>query len=196
MDVVRSIVDNVFMKRVGLYVVMVIRRRTKEGKFLPGTTSENYSVKPFAMPLLAAGVGVGEKLYGMATKKQGASLFVANSGNLWVVITGGYKNVRELAGYQSSKVDLTWSGRMLGNLGILPGSITPGEASLGFTLKEAKERALWHNVMGAGKSKSKHVFMGLTKPEEDELAKFIGRELAEKFKAALVKQFNQTAQAA
>lgn len=198
-NIKNDVLDNVFLKQIGLRVVVIIRRRTLSGKFLSG--SESYSTKPFAMPLGAASKTLGKLLRsqksfavnrGKGKEKTNVSadeyqVFTAKSGALWVIIGGGYKRFREMGGRQSSKVDLSWSGRMLRNLGVLPGSEKHNEVSVGFTSEDEKQKARWHNVLGAGKSKSKHEFMGLTPDEQNELARYADAELVKKINSALKK---------
>jgi len=53
-------------------------------------------------------------------------------------------------------------------------------AILGMKDADTKQLALYHNVMGAGKSKKKRVFMGLTEAEKIRLAKFAGEEYSKR----------------
>lgn len=179
-NIKKHIIDNVLMKNIGLRAVMIIRRRTADGKFLSG--SESYSEKPFVMPLGAASKMLGAKLM---KNEDDAQIFTASSGAKWVLIKGGYKRYRDLAGRQTAKVDLNWSGRMMRNLGIIPGTTTPRETQVGFTSAEEKQKALWHNTLGAGKGKTKREFMGFTTDEYNSLVQFAGEEIAKKLKTAL-----------
>lgn len=188
-----NILDSIIMKRVGLQCVFIIRRRVTSGKYLEGTTSEQYSTKPFGMPLGAATKVLGSKILQAVNKKKnvkagnttiGSDEFKIytspKTGNLWVIIGGGYKRYREMAGRDSSKIDLNWSGRMMRNLGIIPGSEQSTQVDVGFTSESEKQKALWHNIMGAGKSYRKHVFMGVTEEEKLELEGFADAEIAKK----------------
>lgn len=51
---------------------------------------------------------------------------------------------------------------------------------------DMKQLALYHNVMGAGKSKKKRVFKGLTEAEKIRLAKFAGEEFLSRLKGILL----------
>ena len=197
-DLKKELVDSILMKRIGLQCVFIIRRRVTSGKYLEGTTSEQYSTKPFGMPLGAATKVLGAAIKRAIEKGQAVSLKAKGktyatvqpdeakiytspkTGNLWVVIGGGYKRYREMGGRDSAKIDLNWSGRMMRNLGIIPGSEQPSSVDVGFTSADEKNKALWHNVMGAGKSRRKHIFMGLTSEEKEELEQFADKEIAEK----------------
>ena len=186
-----KIIDNVLMKNIGLRAVIIIRRRTADGKFISG--SEKYSEKPFVMPLGAVPIGLQKKFSkeeGFKSSKQSVAenefqIFTAASGAKWVWIGGGYKRYRQLNGRQVDKVDLNWSGRMMRNLGLIPGTTTPRETQVGFTGADEKQKALWHNTLGAGKSKVKREFMNFTAEEYNSLVQFAGDEIAKKIKTAL-----------
>lgn len=200
-----ELIDSVLMKRVGLQCIFIVRRRVSSGKYLEGTTSEQYSTKPFGMPLGAATKALGsaikraiEKGQAVNLKRKGKTFATVSpdeakiytspkTGNLWVIIGGGYKRYRELGGRDSSKIDLNWSGRMMRNLGIIPGSEQPSAVDVGFTSTDEQNKALWHNVMGAGKSRRKHVFMGLTNEEKEELEKYADAEVANRLAKVLAK---------
>lgn len=63
-----------------------------------------------------------------------------------------YKEKRARAGKQTAHADLTWSGDMLKN--ITPGvNVEKGEVVLFFPDQAQREKAWFHNVGGAGKSK-------------------------------------------
>lgn len=187
------IVDNVLMKNIGTHVVTIIKRRTLDGKFLEG--SESYSTKPFVMPLGAMMQNIQKgflteesfKRNGKTVEENEFQIFTTNSGAKWVWIEGGYKRYREISGRQVAHVDLNWSGRMMRNLGLLPGTTTARETQIGFTSNEEKQKAIWHNTLGAGKSKSKHVFMGLTPDEYNDVVKFAGDEITKKIATELSK---------
>lgn len=200
-----ELIDSVLMKRVGLQCIFIVRRRVSSGKYLEGTTSEQYSTKPFGMPLGAATKVLGnairravEKGKAVSLKAKGktyttispdeAKIYTSpKTGNLWVIIGGGYKRYREMGGRDSSKIDLNWSGRMMRNLGIIPGSEQPLAVDVGFTSVDEQNKAIWHNIMGAGKSRRKHVFMGLTTEEKEELEKYADAEVANRLAKVLAK---------
>lgn len=195
-----TLIDSVLMKRVGLQCTFIIKRRIGQGKYLEGTTSEQYSTKPFGMPLGAATKVLGSKILSAVKKQKNVKagnttigpdefkIYTSpKTGNLWVVIGGGYKRYREMGGRDSSKIDLNWSGRFLRNLGIIPGTEQPSSVEVGFTSSDEKQKALWHNVMGAGKSRRKHIFMGLTEDEKKELEAFADADIAERIIKSLSK---------
>jgi len=195
-NLVDAVVDNVFMKLVGNRVIMVIRRRTLDGKFLSGSSegAEKYSGKPFAMPYAAANIGTQNKISQLSKNPNSPNapqIFTSAKGTVWVLITGGYKQYRELGGRDSSKVNLTWSGRMMRNLGILPGADKAKEVSLGFTSTDEKQKAVWHNLEGAGKSRRLHKFMGLTDTEKNTLSKWIGSEAASRLDKMIQTEWNK-----
>ena len=73
------------------------------------------------------------------------------------------------------------------NLGIIPGSEQPLAVDVGFTSVDEQNKAIWHNIMGAGKSRRKHVFMGLTTEEKEELEKYADAEVANRLAKVLAK---------
>jgi hypothetical protein len=177
----KNIIDNVIVTKAGTFGVAIIRRRTLDGKFLPGSSDDagNYSTKPFAMPFGA----LPKSVQGKALKKSGPQayqVFTSKNKSLWVVVYGGYKKLRSDAGKDNSKVTLNWSGRMMRNLKVLPDTVTKNSVHLGFDDKTAETIAGYHNNEGAGKSKRKHVFMDFTQAEKDAIAKIVGDEIAAK----------------
>lgn len=171
-----AIVDRVIVMRAANAGVVIIRERTLSGKFLPGSSpgADEYSTKPFARPL----GGLTKQHQNALLKSKAVEVFTKENGSTWIVVTGGYKHFRELAGKDVSKVSMTWSGRMMRNLGIL--NARKDEAVLGFKSEEEKQKALYHNFLGAGKSKRKHVFMGFTEAEKIRLTKLVGEEVMKK----------------
>ncbi len=165
------------LKRIGNIALMIIRRRTLSGEYLEGSTegSSQYSSKPFVMPF----GGLPTKALQNKVLKQGGfgadaryKLFLTKKKSLWVYIPGGYKTIREDAGKSTGKATLSWSGRLMRNLGII--ATAPLEVTLGFRNAEEEQKAQWHNTMGAGKSKVIRKFMGLTDKEVEEIEKIIG----------------------
>lgn len=132
-----TVVDRVMVMKVASGGLAIIRERTLSGKFPPGSSSgsDQYSTKPFARPY--AGITATLKKELRRNAETGV-IFTKPNGSTWVVIKGGYKKYREFAGKDVSKVSLTWSGRMLRNLGILNAGET--EAMLGFKSDEEKSK--------------------------------------------------------
>lgn len=188
-----ELVDNVVMIRLTGRVQMFIRNRVYKSEFLPGSTGDsNYSTTPMPVPyglfVKKFGKGLlkkegapraknskrimsGKKFYTSAYRDE-FSVFRSKSGKVMVLIQGGYKRWRELNKKSSGLVQMTWSTRMMRNLGILRTDKTEGE--IGFSSAEESRKAYYQHV-GAGKNRITHKFMDVTKGELDELA-----ELAEK----------------
>ncbi|KAB2967526.1 hypothetical protein [Zoogloea sp.] len=168
------IIDRVMVMRLSNAALVIIRERTLKGQFLEGSSPDagEYSTKPFAMPYAA--VATNSLKRELRRNTETGVLFRQGNKQLWIVVKGGYKKYRELAGKDTSKATLTWTGRMMRNLGIL--NADDSSAILGMKDADTKQLALYHNVMGAGKSKKKRVFMGLTEAEKIRLAKFAGEE--------------------
>lgn len=177
-----AVVDNVIMLRIANKGIAIIRKRTLKGEFLPGSSpnASQYSTTPLPLPL---GKFTRETqrqiLSGKADLGENFRLFTnRKTRNVWIVIQGGYKKFRELAGKPTDNVVMTWSGRMMRNLGIIRSTET--EATLGFSDQGSRQIAEYHNVLGAGKSRRKHIFMGFEEKELKELAKLAGEEIAKK----------------
>jgi hypothetical protein len=172
-----TIVDRIVVMKLANAGLAIIRERTLSGKFLPGSSpgADQYSTKPFARPLAGLTKQLQKNLI-----SNGAQVFTKEGKSTWIVIKGGYKQMRELGGKDTSRVSLTWSGRMMRNIGILTSD--DNSAILGPKDTDTKQLSLYHNVMGAGKSKKKRVFMGFTEAEKGRLAKLVGDEAMKRLK--------------
>lgn len=184
-----KLVDDVFLKRTGNRLILIIRRRTQKGQFLPGSSrgANKYSTKPFAMPIGAMNKTVGGKLVRSANSKRSKLFdpdnfhtFTSKEGNLWVLVKKGYKKVRELAGKESSRVTMTWSGSYLRDLGLM--TAANSQINIGWKSAENQQLATFHEAMGAGKSKKLHKIMGLLKKEEKELLELVETEVVKNLK--------------
>lgn len=165
----REIINRAVMLRIGNQVIAIIRNRTNAGVFLEGSSAgaENYSTKPFAAPFggIVAQLGKGKaaQLYKELRGEKG-SIFRSNkSGKLWLRISGGYKEIRQRGGRQSEHANLQWSGRMMKALQIV--SVGEDSVTIGFLAPEEGQKAAWHSVLGAGRSRVKRVFVGLSEEE-------------------------------
>lgn len=125
-----------------------------------------YSTKPFAMPSGALKI----KARKQAIKDSKLSAFNTTSGALWYVVNGGYKSLREMRGQNPEGDFLQVTGRMLGALSTL--RATDNEIAIGFTDAKQAQKAFWLTVSGAGKSRALWRFMGLTKDNQEALAKY------------------------
>lgn len=171
-DLKNRVVDNVMMVRLGAKGIAIIRKRTLEGRFLTGSSpnADEYSTKPLPLPFGKFTRATQKEVLKRQLQTGEFRIFTnRKSGNTWIIIEGGYKKFRELAGKPTDNVVMTWSGRMLRNLGITRSG--EQDVELGFSEAGSKQLALYHNVMGAGKSKRKHVFMGFDEKEINDLGK-------------------------
>lgn len=176
-DLKDVIVDRVIVMKLANAGLAIIRERTLSGKFLPGSSpgADQYSTKPFARPLGGLTKQLQKELIAI-----GSHVFTKEGKQTWIVIKGGYKQMRELGGKDTARVSLTWTGRMMRNLGIL--NTDDRSAVLGPKDEDTKQISLYHNVMGAGKSKKKRVFMGFTESEKGRLSKLVGDEVMQRLK--------------
>ena len=150
----------------------MIRERTLRGVDATGHKWRGYSERPFARPL--------EGITNKARKNLGKRLqiFTTKQGKLWAIVQGGYRAYKEAAYSQDAgTVNLTVTGGMLGALTVVSIDAAKGSVRIGFNRQDAAELALYHNVLGAGRSRVLHKFLGLTDPELKELAKEAGRGL-------------------
>ncbi len=175
-----SVVDRMMVMRAANAGVAIIRERTTSGKFLEGSSAgaEQYSAKPFARPL-----GGLTRNTTKALLASGSEIFTSKNKSTWIVVAGGYKRFRELAGKDSSHVSLTWTGRMLRNLGIISADDTG--AVISEKDADMKKLATYHQVSGAGKSRRLHKFIGFTADEQVRLKKLVGEEVMKKIKAMI-----------
>ena len=182
----KDIIDEVFMKQVGLHVLFVIKRRTLDGKFLPGSSpgAGEYSTKPFAMPSGAISKQLEGKIKKAGKDSPGDfQMFTSKAGTSWVVVKKGYKRIRELGGRPSDKVTMIWSGRYMKDLSVL--SRERSAVEIGWKSDENKKLAEFHESMGAGKSRRLHKILGLTKEEIAEVERIFGEKIALKMQSAV-----------
>lgn len=187
-----KVVDKIVMQRIGGHVVFVIRRRTQQGKFLDGSSpnAEQYSTKPFAMPAYALGKMLGKRIEasgdykGRTQRATEFSLFRNEKwqNSLWVISHLGYKRIRQIAGKPVDVVSLIWSGAYLRDFGVL--LVDETKTQLGWNSAENQQLAVYHEEMGAGKSRRKHKILGLTNEEiNSELLPFAQTEIVKKLKS-------------
>jgi phage gpG-like protein len=91
------------------------------------------------------------------------------SGKLWAVIEGGYAAYKQAAYPGDSGVNLSATGAMLRSLTILSVDEATLTVVIGFTRTDEAVKALYHDQLGAGKSRAIRHFMGLTDTEQTEL---------------------------
>jgi hypothetical protein len=174
-EIVKRIISRSLLARVGSEVVAIIRERTLKGEFLEGSSpgADRYSTTPLPLPLGGLAKRAQSCVWRMlkAGDEDVQAFTNVKSKRAWVILKGGYKQYRELAGLQTSVVNMSWSGRMMRNLSVV--NISEDTVAVGFTSPEEAQKALWHNKLGAGKSHRKHIFLGLSQDELARVAKIV-----------------------
>jgi hypothetical protein len=170
-EIFREIIQRSLMLRIGQQSVVIIKKRVADGIFLEGSSdgASQYSTKPFAMPTGA--IKPRSLMLDIIKGKKGddTQLFKSNHGKLWVVITKGYKWLREQAGKPSGKVDMRWTSELMRSLTVLNINAQAGEITIGHRGKRNEDLAYWHNVAGAGRSKKIRKWLLLTNAELEKL---------------------------
>lgn len=171
-EIIKEIIQRSLMIKVGERAIYIIKKRVAEGKFLEGSSdgASQYSTKPFAMPV--GGVRPKSVMMKMLKGKydDDTQLFQTKAGKMWVSITKGYKWLREQAGKNTSKVDLTWTRELMRSMTVLSTDIKSGEIEIGHKGDRNDKLAEYHNVSGAGKGKKKRVYLSMTDAELQKLA--------------------------
>ncbi|MBU1096854.1 MAG: hypothetical protein KKB34_10270 [Bacteroidetes bacterium] len=180
---VNNIVDDVFLQRAGNKLIFIIRRRTNKGIFLPGSSkrANQYSSKPFAMPVYSATKMLGSNIIKAAkTDPDNYNVFKSKAGNLWVLVKKGYKEIRRKANKFNDHVTMQFTANYIRDLSVLR---TAGNVSeLGWKNARNQRLATYHEVMGAGKSRRLHKILGMLKTEEDEMQAYIEAEFIKKLR--------------
>lgn len=144
------------MYRAGLLAVKLIRERTLAGRDVEGQPFRPYGTTTFARPAGGLTKTARANLRGLVS-------YFRKSGSLWMAVQGGYKAFKEAVYGDASTVNLQAEGAMLRSITVLePVDTTTGTVRVGFTRSEEAEKAYWHNVSGAGKSRVIRRFMGLS----------------------------------
>jgi hypothetical protein len=174
-DLVQRIINRALLLQVGSHVLMIIKERTLRGEYLPGSTGTGqYSTTPMPLPL-----GVLQKKYRSNKSLKeleagGARIFTnLRSKITWIILTGGYKQLREITGRDASHVTLSWSGKMMRNLKVLKADPATASVTIGFDEESSSRIASYHQIEGAGKSKKTHKFLGLTEQEISDVGEFV-----------------------
>lgn len=155
------------MYRAGLLAVKIIRERTLAGKDIDGQPFKPYGTRTFARP--AGGITKTAR-----ANLKGLVSYFRRGGSLWIAVQGGYKAFKDAVYGDSSTVNLQAEGHMLRSLTVLePVDTASGIVRVGFTRTEEAEKAFWHNVSGAGKSRAIRRFMGLSQVEKSLIAQRI-----------------------
>lgn len=173
---VDQLIDRRVLLQMGARALQIIKERTLAGQFLPGSTGgSEYSTTPLPLPFSRLQKAVQRGSIVKQLVRSGEAHVFTNiaSRNTWIVLKGGYKQLRELAGKSTNNVTLTWRGTMLRNLKITETDVATLSVTLGFTDSDSERIASYHDQLGAGKRKVTHKFMGLTEQEHSVLAQYI-----------------------
>lgn len=182
-----TVIDNIILLRLANGAIAIIRKRTLAGKYLEGSSpaADRYSEVAMPLPLGRLQKALQKQLTKNELKnKDQYKIFKSKSGQTWIVIRGGYKAYRKLAGKFTDYVVMSWSGRMLRNMGIIRDPDGKG-SEIGFPDDDVRKLALYHNVLGAGKSHRKHIFFALSKDEQTALLKSTGEDILKKILSPL-----------
>ncbi len=168
LNITGRIVTRALLVNLGTAVVVIIKERTLRGEFLPGSTAGGqYSTTPSPMPLGALPARArGKRALAALVASGEATLFTSmRSRRTWIILQGGYKKFRELAGRETDRVTLNWTGQMMRNLKVRHVSVREGVVDIGFSEGRAARLASYHNTQGAGRSRRVRRFIGLTDAE-------------------------------
>jgi hypothetical protein len=165
------------LKTAALLIISTIKQNTNQGIDRFGRPFQPYSRKPFGMPL-AAFLEKTTKRQRKALNKEGDIEIYQNkkTGSRWVIIDGGYFNFKsKWSPKKASVVNLQWSGLMLKSLQV--DNVTENSAEIVFSSADKAQLAYYHSISGAGKSRVKREFMGVTKEQEQKVADFIASKV-------------------
>jgi hypothetical protein len=190
-NILSIILGEAVLLQLGERVLAIIQARTLRGEFLPGSTSKGYSTKTAGMPYggLAARIGNGKaaalfkSIVGAHGNAPDKIYTNSKSGKIWITLHGGYKQLRELAGRETDRVTLNWTGQMMSALAMKVNAAEPS-LKIYFTNKEAEKIAGFHHD-GAGRSKIKRIFVGLSQQEQAPLELWLGEQIAKKIQFVL-----------
>lgn len=89
--------------------------------------------------------------------------------------SSGYIKFRQAKGRKIAPVDLNFTGEMMG--AISTRRVAQGIQRIYFTRAEAAQKAVYHNVLGAGRGKVKREFFGFSKKEKTRLGRIFRKRL-------------------
>lgn len=176
-EILKQIINSAFLLRVGEQTIAIIQERTLRGEFLEGSTTQGYSTKTAYMPYPALEERVGKSVWAKVKNKQdgastslstGLSWSYIGKNRKWVKVEGGYRRLREITGRETDRVTLNWSGQMLSALNVIEVNEEQRSVTIRFRNQRAGEIAGFHHE-GAGRSKVKRIFLGLSGKELEEI---------------------------
>lgn len=163
------IVKNNTLQLLGNYIISKIIERTSEGIDEDGKPFIPYSSIPFAMPYGAYLANTTQRQRKYLEFNKQVALFRRGSG-LWALIKGGYIEFKRARFTSDAAPNLQVRGMRGGMLGDLT-IIRKGDnyVIIGFKHEESAKIAAYHQLLGAGKSRTIRKFLGLTDTEKQEL---------------------------
>jgi len=156
-----------FVKAIAEDARSTIIERTLRGEFLNSGADKEYSSNTLHVPRGAFNTESQNTHAFEQIKRSGAVGYYRMGSALWVAIEGGYRAVRQAKNLQTSHVDLSDTNQMLSGLQTIRADSE--SATLGWRDPELAERAYYHNVSGASKSRVIREFLGLTDEELDRI---------------------------
>lgn len=150
----KIVYSNKSLRAIGARIVEIIFDRTAEGLDANGKPFNPYSTRPFKMPAGAIGKGVRKILI-----KDGKLHYFKNNKALWVVILGGYMELKRAMFRKTSwdgKPNLMATGKMLRAMKVV--KVGNNRITIGFTRTEEAEKAGWNAERG-------REFLGITDKE-------------------------------
>lgn len=133
-----------------------VNQQIDEGVDADGKAYE-YSTRPFARPRGGAPLKSSVK----QLEKQGRlETFRNGTGKLWMLVTGGYKDYREMTGRQPDGDFLTFTGKLRASMFAKPHG--QGAVMIGFAGQRNATIAFYMNVSGVGRGRKLWKFLGLT----------------------------------
>lgn len=179
-----NLIDKIVTDQVAFQALTFIRGRVYKAQYLEDSAGNTqYSTSPMPIPYGLAIKVLGKNFAKKKGKKKAIAagsefkVFRSKSGIMMVLIPGGYKQWREMNNKATDQVVMTWSARMMKNLGYTTPAVN--KASLGFSSSEESKKAYYAHV-GAGKKKVTHKFMDITEEELDSLGDLATRLIFEK----------------
>lgn len=179
-------IEKKYLMQASLQAIAFILENTFAGKDKHNRPFVSYSKKTFGMPLGAYYSRVGK---GHQKRLQDDTKIYRNknTGGLWILIKGGYQNFKSKWNPEkASTVNLSFTGQMLKELHVM--EVGNSYSYIGFKSKEMSERASFHALQGAGRSKVIRDFLGIHKKQEETLANY----LSEKFKTSVETKIKET----
>lgn len=157
---------------IGVVALSFIEENIQKGKDYEGK-KYSYSTKPFWRPWAP---DIQKKLGGkLGEGTFYKTVFSKRTGVTGLLILGGYKEYKHKVYPNAADKYLTATGKMLRSMNV---KSTENEAVIGFADAEESQKAYWLNISGAGKSRKLWKFLGITKQQEDKLAKMVSDEYA------------------